>query len=455
MTTGRPRVVVIGGGLAGISAALDCAQGGAQVTLLERQQRLGGATWSFRRNGVWFDNGHHVFLRCCTAYRDLLVRLGVAHLVRLQDRLDLPVLQPARAPARLTRNGLPPPLHLGSSLLRYRHLRPAQRLRLARAALALRRLDRSDPALDDASFGTWLAARGQSPEAVTRLWDLICRPTVNLPADESSLAVAATVFQIGLLETNDGADIGWSRVPLGRLHGEAGRTALDAAGCDVRVGAAATSVEADGNGGFRVRVDGADDTADAVVLAVPHDKAARLAPAGVAGSGRLEELGWSPIVNVGVVYDRAVTDLPFAAAIGTPVQFVADRTEAAGLEEGQCLTVSLSAADEHVATAPDVLLDRFTTALAELFPAARSARVIDAVVTKERAATFRATPGSARLRLASRTPLAGLALAGAWTDTGWPATMEGAVRSGRAAAAVALTAVGHTRSVSKEALGCP
>jgi uncharacterized protein with NAD-binding domain and iron-sulfur cluster len=158
---------------------------------------------------------------------------------------------------------------------------------------------------------------------------------------------------------------------------------------------------------------------------------------------------------VQIVYDRPVTALPLAAAIGTPVQFVFDRTEATGLDRGQCLGVSLSAADEDLAVPADALVDRFTAALADLFPAARAATVLDAVVTKERAATFRATPGTARLRPPARTSVPGLALAGAWTDTGWPATMEGAVRSGRAAATVALAAAGHTRSLSKEAMGCP
>src|SRR5437660_220296 len=137
-------VLVIGGGLAGITAALDCADAGADVTLLERRRELGGATRSFRRGDAWLDNGQHVFLRCCTEYRALLDRLGVAHLVDLQSRLDIPVLRPGRRPARIRRARLPAPAHLAPALLRYRHLRLRDRAGTARAALALRALDPDD-----------------------------------------------------------------------------------------------------------------------------------------------------------------------------------------------------------------------------------------------------------------------------------------------------------------------
>jgi uncharacterized protein with NAD-binding domain and iron-sulfur cluster len=145
-------------------------------------------------------------------------------------------------------------------------------------------------------------------------------------------------------------------------------------------------------------------------------------------------LGSSPIINLHVAYDRRVTDLPFAAAVRSPVQFVFDRTQSSGLQDGQLLAISLSAADEDMGRRSRELRERYLPALAELFPAARAARVERFVVTREHAATFRATPGAAALRPGARTLLPGLALAGAYTATGWPATMEGAVRSGHAAA---------------------
>ncbi|HEX7094855.1 MAG TPA: FAD-dependent oxidoreductase, partial [Acidimicrobiales bacterium] len=268
-----PTVAVVGGGLAGITAALDAADGGARVVLFERRRHLGGATWSFRRNGAWFDNGQHVFLRCCTEYRALLSRLGVDDQVQLQPRMDVPVLSPDGTTSRLRRDPLPTPLHLARSLLAYRHLRLRERLRLAGPALALQRVDLDDPDLDRRAFGKWLAAHGQSPRSVTALWDLICLPTVNLHADDASLALAAKVFQTGLLTEPGGADIGWSRVPLGRLHGDAAAKALATRGVEVRTGARVSAVDRGGDG-FVVRGE-SDVRADAVVLAVPHTDVAR------------------------------------------------------------------------------------------------------------------------------------------------------------------------------------
>jgi squalene-associated FAD-dependent desaturase len=429
-------VVVVGGGLAGITAALVCADAGAEVVLAERRGRLGGLTWSFQRRGLWLDNGQHVFLRCCTAYRALLERLSVVDLVHLQDRLEIPVLAPGGTRARLRRSHLPAPLHLTPSLLGYGHLPVRERLALGRAALALRGLDPADPALDATTFGAWLADHGQSARAVDVLWDLITVPTVNLHARDASLALAAKVFRTGLLDHADAGDVGWSKVPLGRLHGEAAARALDRARVEVWTGARVARVAAAG-GGFEVVADGRTVTADAVIVATPPEVAADLVPEGVLGP--VAELGASPIVNVHLVFDRRVTDLPMAAAVDSPIQFVFDRSESSGLTgPGQCLAVSLSAADAYVGWGAHALQAYVAAALCELFPLAQRAEVVDAAVTREPRATFRGVPGTRRLRPPSQTSLPGLLVAGAWTATGWPATMEGAVRSGAAAARHAL-----------------
>ena len=427
-------IVVVGGGLAGLSAALALVDEGAEVTLLERKARLGGATWSFRRHGLWFDNGQHVFLRCCTAYRGFLERIGATGSVLLQDRLELPVVAPGGAVAWLRRNGLPAPLHLAGSLARYQHLSIADRLRLGRALVPLRRAALDDPALDETTFGAFLRSHGQRTAAIERLWDIICTPTVNLPADEASLTLAATVFQIGLLTDATASDIGWSRVPLAHLHADPAREQLERAGADIRTNVAVSALEPT-SGGIVVRTPGEQITADAVVVAVPHDVAAALVPADVPGAVSWSALGASPIVDVHLVYDRKVVDRELFAAIDSPLQFVFDRTSMCGLEgDQQCLAVSLSAATRWINAPADELIAMAARELTRLFPEAGAARVIDGVVIRERAATFAGRPGTRRLRPTTRTPVAGLFLAGAWTDTGWPATMEGAVRSGVAAA---------------------
>jgi hydroxysqualene dehydroxylase len=445
-------VVVVGGGLAGVSAALDCARAQKSVTLVEVRPRLGGAVYSFERDGLWLDNGQHVFLRCCDAYRDLLARLGTTEDTVLQDRLAIPVLAPGRSPAWLRRTGLPAPLHLAGSLLRYGHLPLRQRLAAAGTVRAFGRVDPDQPETDAASFGEWLSEHRQSPQAIEALWELIGRPTLNLRSDDASLAAAAFVFRVGLLERADAGDIGYARRPLQRVHGDAALRVLRAEGVDIRLGFRASAIEASHDGRLMVVGPGERLDADAVVVAVPHERAARLLPDGaVRDRGALERLGTSPIVNLHVFYDRRVLDLEFAAAVNSPVQYVFDRTEAVGLERGQCLAVSLSAADEEVAASADELRARFESALAELLPAAREARIERFVVTREHAATFRAAPGHRALRPGPRTGIDGLALAGAFTDTGWPATMEGAVRSGHRAAEIVLRSLGSERAMAEVA----
>ena len=443
MKTDDAKVVVIGGGLAGITAAIALAESGADVTLLEARPRLGGATCSFHRDGLIVDTGQHVFLGCCSAYRGLLAKLGMTEHAPLQDRFDVTVLAPGGRKARLRRTALPGPLHMLPALGRYPFLSWAERAKVSRPALAMRRVDPAAPAADTQRFGDWLAARGQSERARRALWDLFSVSALNIAGDDASLALAATVVKTGLLGKNNAADIGVAALPLGELHGDAAATVLAKLGAQVTLGAKVTAIEiTEGQDTrFRVRLgrgEGADLAADAVVLAVPHEKAAPLVPPGALPDATVQGwagLGASPIVNVHVIYDRPVTDLKFAAAIDSPVQWVFDRTRISGMDgPGQYLAISLSAADEYADVPAARLREQFVPALAELFPAARDAQVTEFFVTRERRATFRQAPGSGALRPKAATRRPGLVLAGAWTDTGWPDTMEGAVRSGLAAA---------------------
>jgi hydroxysqualene dehydroxylase len=457
-------VLVIGGGLAGIAAALDCADAGARVTLVEVRRRLGGAAYSFERDGLSIDNGQHVFLRCCTAYRRLLRRLGSEQGVVVQERLRIPVLSPGDEPFVLRRNGLPTPLHLAGSLMRYPHLTLAGRASAARAALALGRLDPDDSALERQTLGQWLSAHGQDTDAVAALWDLIALPTLNLPAAQASLALGAFVFQRGLLASASAGDIGFHERPLSETIADPALRVLRSAGVNVCLGWRAESIER-AKSGFRVRGAGATDAASgsnrkragatnvpnthdrerassAVIVALPHARAAGLVDAlepDIASA--LHRLESSPIVNVHVVYDRLVCEHRFAAGVGTPVQYLFDRSAAGGVPAGcQYLAVSLSGAEDEMRMSMDELRERYLPALSALLPRARDARVESFFATREHAATFRASPGVARLRAGARTATPGLALAGAWTDTGWPATLESAVLSGHTAARTVLTA---------------
>ena len=457
---GRFRVAVVGGGLAGLSAAIACADQGADVTLFEARSRLGGATFSFRRDGLSVDNGQHVFLRCCTAYRWFLRRVGAEDAVSLQPRLRIPLLAPGGRRSVLARSPVPAPLHLAAALARYPFLSVGDRLRLVRAATAILRLDpvRDRDALDRQTFAEWLRRHGQSRAAVERLWDLFALPTLNLHAEDASLALAVKVFRTGLLDSSAGGDVGYATRPLSEVHAVPAQRVLRAAGARVVVRAPVRAVQpahtgpnvASDDDPPAVVLDGDRVTADAVIVATPHQEAAALLPASAETPG-WAALGSSPIVNLHVVYDRRVMDDPFAAGVGTPVQWVFDRTAQSGLRSdtepgarsGQYLAVSLSGADAQIDEPTASLRARFLPALEDVLPRARGATVRSFFVTRERAATFRQAAGTAAHRPRTASPWPGVFLAGAWTDTGWPATMEGAVRSGVAAARAALAMRGR------------
>jgi squalene-associated FAD-dependent desaturase len=415
------------------------------------------------------DNGQHVFLRCCTAYQWFLDRIAARDLVTLQDRLDVPVFDAqTRRLGRIGRAALPVPLHLAPSLLRYPHLSVRERASVGRAALALRALDPADPALDRTDFGSWLAGHGQSARTVEALWDLVGVATLNATAGQSSLGLAAKVFKTGLLSDPGAADIGWAAAPLGDLHDGRARAALDTAGVRVLTRTRAVAVErptaavegvggADGgaagrdpgHGDWRVEVQAGPGrseqlSADIVVLAVPQHEAHELLPPGALdGPEKLLRIGTAPILNVHVIYDRQVLRQPFLAAIGSPVQWVFDRTRSSGLTGGgQYVAVSQSAVQDEIDLPVAELRARYLPELERVLPAARGAGVRDFFVTRERTATFAPAPGVAALRPGPATRAPGLYLAGAWTATGWPATMEGAVRSGLYASRQALSVLG-------------
>ncbi|MGH3445770.1 MAG: hydroxysqualene dehydroxylase HpnE [Nocardioidaceae bacterium] len=430
----RSRVVVVGGGLAGTSAALRLSDAGWSVVLLERRPRLGGALYTFARNGLPVDTGQHVLLRCYHEHRALLRRLGAGYLSAMQPRMDIPVLWPGRPTLRLRRaRHAPAPLHLAPALLGFRALSWQQRWTLARTVTALGTVDPADPAADAQPLGAWLRDHGGDDEAIARFWAVLVVAALNIDVEDASLALAAQVFRTALLGAADSADIGILSVPQSVVYDGTARAHLVGQGVEVHTGERVDAVDVTGDG-FTVRTGAGEIDSDAVVLAVPHRHAADLVPERACPErARWAGLGASPIVNVHVRYDRPVTDLRFGAAIDSPVQWVFDKTEVARCD-GQYLTVSLSAADTVADQPAAEILATQLAGLQELFPRAAQAEVLDAFVTREPHATFRQQAGSAALRPAARTDVPGLVLAGAWTATGWPDTTEGAVRSGLAAA---------------------
>ena len=425
------RLAVVGAGLAGLSAAVALERRGFTVELYERTRLLGGKATSFSVDGVEVDNGQHVYLGCCTEFIDFVssIESGVVArgsasdgLLYLQDRFEVLLLRRGSPPGWLRSASLPSPLHLAPALLGYRHLAPLDRLRLGRAVLAARRRPRPGE-----TFGAWLARHGQGGAIRAAFWEPFMVPALNAPLDEVDAAVGLFVVTTAFLADSGAARIGYSRVPLARIA-EMAAAELDAV--HLRESVTGLVFEPDASGAGRLRgltlADGSRADFDGVVLAVPPSALERIlgdpAAFGLVG---LDRFRYAPIVDVHLWYDAPAFGFGFAALLDSPVQWVFEKTPG-------YLCCSLSAADRHVLQPEPELIALCHRELAAVLPQLADAPLRRGVATRDREATFVPAPGLSRP--GPRTSVPGVVVAGAWTDTGWPATMESAVRSGRAAA---------------------
>jgi len=395
------KAAVVGGGLAGLSAALELVDAGHEVALYEARPTLGGAVQTLpRREGDPEpppDNGQHIALACFTEYVGFLERIGEANGVS-RRRLELPVIDEQGRTAVIAPSAL--------ALLRYRHVPFADRMRIVRA------LARWGDA-GGRTFADALRARGQSELAIDRFWDVFIRPALNLPSAEASGEAGDFTVRTALLGDRRDSDLLLPTAPLGELHGEAAGRALAQAGAAVHTGS---------------RVESLDELqADAVVVALPHRESARLL-------GEPEPaLEDSPIVSVHLWFDRELLPHPLAALLASDAHWVFDRGALTGHgpERGQYLTVVSSGAPELMELRGRELVDRIAGEVTSRFG---EAELLWSRVSREPAATIAVRPGSEQERRGVETARPNVTRAGAWTATGWPATMESAVRSGRAAA---------------------
>ena len=441
---------MVGGGLAGIAAALRLADHGHRVTLVERAPVLGGLCRSVTDPVAGrVDTGQHVFLGCCTALERFLRRIGAAPAVR-QRRLELVIATPG-GPRTVRTQPLPSPLHLAAALGRWPGLSTADRARAAALGVHTAALDDDTLArLDDVPCLGWLQGHGQSLGACTWLWDPILVASCNVPLARCSAGLAAFVIREGLMRGSGWAALRIPATDLSAWLDPPARAALQAAGVAIHRRWRATAVEAAADGGLVLRGgpagtgDGAL-AAEAVVLAVPARAARRLLPPALREEAVLTaaaHLPDSPIVNGHLFCDRPILPGTVVVAPASPLQWCFDRTAldrpGAGVPRGRPelfhVAISLSAADGWAQVPEQEVAARLWSACQDVYPAARRARLLHHRVTREAHATFAAGPGSGRARPGPATGHPGIALAGSWTATGWPATMEGAVRSGEAAA---------------------
>ncbi|MEM9296185.1 MAG: hydroxysqualene dehydroxylase HpnE [Planctomycetota bacterium] len=448
---GAPRTaVVVGGGVAGLSAAVRLAQAGVAVTLVESRKRVGGRAGSMHdpELDAWVDNCQHVLLRGCTHLIDFYKRLQVYKQIRWHSKLYF------EAPGGvdvLAADDLPAPMHLFRSMLGFTRLSPGEKWAVMRGLLAVMQVSRRGRAFHaDESFGDWLRARRQPPGAVSRFWEPVVVSACNARPDHVAAHYALQVFQEGFLYTGVAYEMGLSEVPLADLYEPAGEM-LAAAGGEVLTASTARRIDlqdgrvagVDLSGGRRLE-------ADAYVSALPADRLADAldtdARAADPRLARLDGFHYDAIIGAHLVTltpdGGSVLATPHLVLSEGPFQWLFDKGASPDAGQGHRLHAVASDADALATTPAGEIAEMAWDAVRRACPRARDAELLHHRVIVERRATFRPEPGVDRLRPPAAGALSNLFLAGDWTATGWPSTMEGACRSGYNAAAAALEALG-------------
>ncbi len=447
----RPDVVVIGAGFAGLSAAVRLVERGARVLVVEGRRRLGGRATAFAdpQTGELVDNGQHAFFGCYTETFAFLRAIGAEADVAVDEHLDIEIVDASGQRSRLCTAPLPPPLHLVVGLLRWSPLDARDRLAALQAGMALRRIAAAerrgsglDARLDALTVDDWLVQLGQTERLRALLWEPLAVAALNQwPSQAAAAPFARVLARMFAGSRRDGA-IGLSRKPLDALYAEPARQYLVARGSELRAGATARLVVQDGRASG-VALGGDHLAAGVVISSVPWYAMSALVegiPALSDVAQHASAMRASPIVTVNLWYDRPVTDASFIGLPGRTFQWVFDKSR---ILEERVSHVSLvsSGADAIVGQGNDALIERATADLAAALPAVRAARLVRATAVREHRASFSLAPGQPR-RPAARTAVQGFVLAGDWTDTGLPATIEGAVLSGHRAAELVLKQVG-------------
>ncbi len=439
------KVAIIGAGVAGLAAGCALSEAGHEVTLFERRPYVGGRASSYLHpgSGETIDNCQHILLGCCTNLRSLLARVGRSDAIAWTSTITY--IEPGGRRSRVAPTLLPAPLQSAPSFLSARCFSSADKRAIAHG---LRQFFRRYP-LDlpgGESFLTWAHRHRQTPGALKRFWEPILQSALNDDLDRISVHYAGKVLRDSFLSSGEAGHIGVPLLPLSEMYAGAARF-VEAHGGSVRLRTPVRKLAQCGEG-WRVETDDASGQAraecfDAVILALPFEATATLLPEGPARAGMAEQLTrfeHVPLAGVHLWFDREITELPHAVLLDTTIQWMYQREKLQparqGAEQGKGshLELVVSAARKLVAMSQAEIIDLAVRELALFFPAVREAKLLKGVVTKEVRATFAVPPGLNGYRPAARTAWPGLFLAGDWTDTGWPATMEGAARSGFLAA---------------------
>ena len=441
-------VAIVGGGLAGLAAGCALAKAGLNVTLFERRPYVGGRASSYEHPGTGevVDNCQHVLLGCCTNLIDFYKRLGVGDKVRWFNALTF--IEPGGRASRLAPSFLPAPLHAAPAFVRAKYLGLADKLAIGRGLTAML----ASPVEDSQeNFLQWLRRRRQTQKAIERFWKPVLVSALNEDLDRVSVRYAVQVFRESFLKSAGAGRMGVPSIPLSELYSSAADY-IRSHGGEVRLRSVVNAIEV-GDGSITIRDGACTQQFDFAVLAVPFQTAASLLPAGSVADPlkrQLEHFESSPITGVHLWFDREITPLPHAVLLDRTIQWMFQKSkfQEEGYREGPGSYVELvvSASKTLVQKSREEILDLAQRELTEFFPSVKEAKVVKAAVIKEIYATYSVLPGLDQYRPEARTAWPRLFLAGDWTATDWPATMEGAVRSGYLAAEALTESTGTKKA---------
>ncbi|MBV8513795.1 MAG: FAD-dependent oxidoreductase [Acidobacteria bacterium] len=466
-------VIVIGGGLAGLAAGVALAESGWRVRLFEQRPFLGGRATSYvLPDGEHVDNCQHVTLGCCTNLDDFYRRVGSINKVRFFDRLLF--LDPQGHLGEMEAGFFPAPFHMTGSFAKFAPLSLADKISIGRAMLTILRTSGHPSGVDlpeGISMLEWLRRQRQTQRAIDRFWRPVLVSALDEELDQTDARFGIDVFWKAFLCNSRGYRMGVPIVPLAELY-DGCRAFIEKRGGEVALRSAVRGIEIENNAITAIQFDNnREESGDAYVFAIPHDTFAELLPSEIAQSDpalrNLDKIKDAPITGVHFWFDREVTNEPFITLLDTTVQWVFNKTAlfgpstAAPAKNGdfktatakQYLQLVISASYDLLQKPRQEIIDLCLKEIRQAFPAARDANLVKATVIKETAATFSPQPGVDRWRPTQQASVEKLFLAGDWTATGWPATMEGAVRSGYLAAEAVTRVAGEPKKFLQPDLG--
>ena len=441
-------VGIVGGGIAGLAAGCALADAGFQVTVFERRPYVGGRASSYEHPGTGeiVDNCQHVLLGCCTNLLDFYRRIGTSEKIRWFDRLVF--IEPGGRRSEIAPSILPAPLHTSLSFLKAASLSFADKVAIARA---MRLLIGPLPADGPKSFADWLNEHRQTQRAIDRFWKVVLVSAVNEDLDRISIRSGAQVFRESFLKSAEAGKMGVPTVPLSQLYACA-ISYIERRGGRVLLRTGIDGMVPEQNQ-VMLRAGTTSERFSYGILAVPHHLLGKLLPS-QNGTGelssslrsQLDRFESSPITGIHLWFDREITELPHAVLLDRTIQWMFQKSKLQPQRQesgqGSYLELVVSSSKSLIEVGRQEIIDLAMRELAEFFPVAKEAKLLKATVVKEIHATYSALPGSDSYRPGANSPWPRLFLAGDWTATGWPATMEGAVRSGYQAAEMLAEAAG-------------